>query len=247
MAGGALHTYRRPLAAVLAAVCALALLAGCGEARYDYISNVDEQTYFKLPKGYTQVTEGVGQLDEIYLGTNPESFKALLLRESRWSRVFDASAVPSANHLVTARRTPQPVIYAVVQHLLPEMRDKVSYDYMRDYLWPPVTLASRLAYQERWQQAIATGLVRQGPAPWSGYELLHEQMLTPSEGFRGLRVRYNYEVEDLSVNTFDLTIYTNNDSTVLYALMIRCDFRCYRARIAEFDEIATSFTVRSKA
>jgi len=48
-------------------------------------------------------------------------------------------------------------------------------------------------------------------------------------------------------DTFDLSAYTNNDASIIYALMIRCELQCYRDRVAEINDIATSFTVRSKA
>ena len=224
------------------------LLAGCGEAKYEYVSNVDEQTYYKVPKGYTEVTEEVDELDNFYLSLNVDSATALILRNQRWSKVYDASVAPSSTHLITPRRTPQPVIYSVVQHLLPRMQAIVSYNYMRDYLWPPVTEGARKTYEDGWKEAIETGAVPPGQKPYfSNFEALDDQLLAPSDGIHGLRTIFNYEVADGSVNTFDLTIYTNNDSSVLYALLIRCEFKCYLARKAEFDDIATSFTVRSKA
>ena len=49
------------------------------------------------------------------------------------------------------------------------------------------------------------------------------------------------------MHTFDQTAYANQDSSVLYFLLIRCTASCYRERAVELDNIASSFTVRSKA
>jgi hypothetical protein len=48
-------------------------------------------------------------------------------------------------------------------------------------------------------------------------------------------------------HTFDQTVLTNEDSSILYFLLIRCTAVCYRQRSVEFDNIASSFTVRSAA
>jgi hypothetical protein len=48
------------------------------------------------------------------------------------------------------------------------------------------------------------------------------------------------------MHTFDQTAYANQDSSVLYLMLIRCTARCYRDRAVELDTIATSFTVRSQ-
>jgi hypothetical protein len=244
MASGALRAYQRPLAAAVAAVCALALIAGCGEAKFQYVSNVDEQTYYKVPTGFTEVTEGVDDIVNAYLGLEPESELARQYRAVRWSKVFDASPSPDAGHVTSSRRTVYPVIHSLVQHVMPEVQGIISLDLMRDLIAPPVTKPRRDAAEKEYADAVQGGYPF--PPPFTNFELLYDEVLTPVEGIHGVRTIYNYKLADGSVNTFDRTTLTNNDSTVLYVLLIRCDAECYHSRLAEFNDIATSFTVRSK-
>jgi hypothetical protein len=74
--------------------------------------------------------------------------------------------------------------------------------------------------------------------------LLRDDVLTPHAGLRGVRVTFNYRLLGGTLDTFDQTAYINNDASKEYVLLIRCTARCYRARAAELDAIAKSFTVR---
>ena len=78
-------------------------------------------------------------------------------------------------------------------------------------------------------------------------ELVHSEVLTPSDGLHGVRVIFDYELTNGVLHTFDQTALVNNAGTMLYLLIIRCSTSCYRDRIDELNTIATSFTVRSDA
>jgi hypothetical protein len=79
----------------------------------------------------------------------------------------------------------------------------------------------------------------------TGFELVHDEVLTPSGGLHGVRVVYDYELANGVLHTFDQTALVNNDGSKFYLLIIRCSTSCYRARSSELDTIAKSFTVRS--
>jgi hypothetical protein len=230
---------RRPLVATAAAVAcamvvALVTVTGCGKGEFTYVANSGDKTYFKVPSAWAQVD--ATDVDNVFLGVNSQSQQAQVLRQRSWSTGYDASSEPNAGHMISIYPTEEPVVYSLVLHLMPSMQDVVSFDYLRDVLFPhlPVTKRAR-------EQAAAAGLGLEG------FELLHDAVLTPSDGIRGVRVIYNYELSASTVHTFDLTAYTNHDSSVLYLLLIRCTARCYRERSAELGDIATSFTVRNQA
>src|SRR4051812_36430415 len=106
---GALIKPWRPLVAVLTVVGVLVASAGCGKAKYEYVTNADEQTYYKVPSSYVEVTEDKGLLDDFYfrfIGVDPDSELANLYRSARWSKVFDASPIPSVGHMVATVGTP---------------------------------------------------------------------------------------------------------------------------------------------
>jgi hypothetical protein len=116
-----------------------------------------------------------------------------------------------------------------VAQLTEPQQNAVSLDMLRN-AFLPVTDDAR--------QAAAEAL------PLEGFELLHDEVLTPSNGLHGVRVVYDYELGFGVLHTFDLTALVNNDSSKLYLLIIRCSTSCYRERAGELDTIAKSFTVR---
>jgi hypothetical protein len=208
----------------------LGTVTGCGAPEYQYVTNSDEKTYFKVPTGWAQV-DGA-PVDGFFFGENPDSDLAQKLKQFRWSVAYDSAEEPTAEHLLTFYPTTKPVLYSMVLHLPPALQGGVSLDYLRDMFFP-VTAGARETYQQS-----GNGL--------PGFELLDDEVLTPSEGIRGVRVVYNYELPT-AVHTFDVTAYTSNDSSVVYLFVIRCTARCYRDRAVELNGIATSFTVRSQS
>jgi hypothetical protein len=121
-------------------------------------------------------------------------------------------------------------VYARVAQLTTDEQNAVSLDMLRN-AFLPVTADAR-------QAATAT-------LPLTGFELVHDEVLTPSSGLHGVRVVYDYELGNGVLHTFDQTALVNNDGSKLYLLIIRCSTNCYRQRSGELDTIAKSFTVRS--
>lgn len=213
---------------MIAALALVAVTASCGTPEYTYVKNSGEKTYFKVPHSWHEV--GTQSLDDALSGTNTDSAAAQARQESWWSVAYDASDDPIADHLVTVGLTDDPIVYARVSPLSETQQNSVSLDLLRD-AFLPVTESSR--------QASADTLTL------TGFELVHDEVLTPSGGLHGVRVVYDYELENGVLHTFDQTALVNNAGTMLYLLIIRCSTSCYRERSSELDTIATSFTVRS--
>jgi len=223
---------RRWAAGSVALLGLIALLAGCGKPEFRYVSNPDEKTYFKVPSDWHEIDSSA--VDEGFGGSaNPDSATAMIQKQLRWSSAFDAAEDPRPEHMTRVISSPDPVLYVTVRHQTPGEQDTVSFDTMRDYFLP-VTADTRA-------QAEQAGL------SLTGFELLYDQVLTGENGLHGVRVVYNYEFPTGVMHTFDQTAYANQDSSILYFLLIRCTASCYRERAVELDNIATSFTVRSKA
>ena len=219
-------------AGVLAASMAA---AGCGKAEYTYVSNSDDKTYFKVPSGWSEAD--VKPVDDYFawsiFDVEPDSATRDRVDQIFWSAVYDAAEEPTGHHMVTSYPTGEPVAYSLVMHMPESLRGPVSLDYLRN-MFLPVTDSVRAAYDEA------------GDSGLSGFELLQDEVLTPADGIRGVRVVYNYRLSSGVVHTIDLTAHANNDSSVIYLLLIRCTASCYQERAAELNEIATSFTVRSQ-
>jgi len=201
--------------------------AACGAPEFTYVKNSDQKTYFKVPHEWQET--GTQALDNLLSGANPDSATAEMRQKLWWSVAYDASADPSAEHLLTAASTAQPIVYARVSQLTKPQQNAVSLDMLRNAILP-VTAAAR--------EASTLDL--------TDFELIHDEVLTPSNGLHGVRVVFDYALANGVLHTFDQTAFVNNDGSKLYLLMIRCSTSCYRARSDELDTIATSFTVRSK-
>jgi hypothetical protein len=214
--------------AVLVVVVALGA-AACGTPEFTYVKNSDQKTYFRVPRDWRET--GTDTLDNVLSGTNPDSATAEMRQKLWWSVAYDASAYPTAEHLLTDRVTAEPIVYARVAQLTKTQQNAVSLDLLRN-VFLPVTADAR--------EAAA------GTIALTDFELVHDEVLTQSGGLHGVRVIFDYVLGGGVLHTFDQTALVNNDGSKLYLLIIRCSTSCYRERSGELDEIAKSFTVRSK-
>jgi hypothetical protein len=213
---------------VAGSLIAAIMAAGCGAPEYEYVKNSEEQTYFKVPRSWQKVDQDA--LNLWAADADADSQLGKLRQELMWNVAYDASKAPSATHVYSLIPTPDPVAWAKVERLAPAQSNRISFDALRNMVLP-VT--------EDLREASA-----QAGSMLSGFELLHDEVLTPSEGLRGVRVVYNYELLGV-LHTFDLTALVNNDASRLYLLFVRCSARCYTERAEELNGIVTSFTVRS--
>jgi hypothetical protein len=216
-------------AAALVAVAIIIGAGACGAPEFTYVKNSGKKTYFKVPHDWHQI--GTSSLDDLLSGTNPDSAAASVRQQSWWSVAYDASTDPAPEHLVTNGETDAPIVYARIASLSTTQQNEVSLDLLRN-IFLPVTDDAR-------QAAAASS------SQLTGFELVHDEVLTPSSGLHGVRVIYDYELANGVLHTFDQTALVNNDGSKLYLLIIRCSTSCYRQRSSELDTIAKSFTVRS--
>ena len=223
-------------ASLLALVLVGALFAtACGKPAYTYVSNKDANTYFKVPSDWTQSKDTTG-LDftfahAVFNVTDMHSQLFDTFQKVRWSVEYQSP--PDINAQLDG-----PLAYGLVTPVLPSFQGNISLDWLRDMLGDPVSIGART-------QAIASG---QGLP--RGFELLNDEVLTPSPGRHGVRVIYNLFVfvDQLGngfLATYDLTAITNDDSSLVYALLVGCTAECYRKNAVKINDVVTSFTVRS--
>jgi hypothetical protein len=211
------------------AVAAILFSAACAAPEYTYVKNSGQKTYFKVPHDWQQT--GTDSLDDMLSGTNPDSATKAARQRAWWSVAYDASTSPDARHLVINGVTDQPIVYARISPLSQTQQNAVSLDMLRNVILP-VTDDARAA------ATASTDL--------TDFELLHDEVLAPRNGLRGVRVVFDYVLGSGVMHTFDETALVNNDNSKLYLLIIRCSTACYQARYDELETIATSFTVRSQ-
>lgn len=213
------------LAVVCAAVLAVSALAGCGSSGYLYASDTHDKAFFKVPTGWHQVDPHfVAQVQASLLAKSAAGAAGGALA---WSRVYTSAVHPSALSLLTA--SSQPTVYASVQDLHDSLRAQLSFDLMRNLLFPVTTSA---------RQADAAAGEKLPP----GFVLLLNATITTKDGMRGINELYEFDIGG-KATAFDQTVLTNTATTKLYLLLVQCDQDCFLAHKTQIAAVVHSFTV----
>jgi len=220
-----LKQLRRTAVAVTLAATALALIAGCGAPSFKYAADSADHAYFKVPASWQQVS--------------PDKLAAVqgaLLNNSAagpaggsfiWSRAYSGAQKPALSTLLVGSNTP--AVYASVQSLKDALRSALSFDEMRDLLFP-VTSQAR-------QAAAAAG------ENLTGFSLVQSTVISLPGGIHGINELYEFNVGGLP-DAFDQTVLTNGDTTKLYLLLVQCYQDCFASHAAQIKAVVDSFTVR---
>jgi hypothetical protein len=203
----------------------LGLLSGCGAPAYVYVGDTSDQSYFQIPSSWPEVNpHSLADAQQAVLngsaaGPSGGSFD--------WSRAYSAVADNGAVDVFTA--APQPVVYSSVQTLGTALRQDLSFDEMRDLLFPVTSQARK--------QAAADG------STLTGFTALNSHVITDKDGVRGINELFEYTVNGLP-DAFDLTVLTNSQTTKLYLLLVQCFQDCFTAHLAQIKQVVSSFVVR---
>jgi hypothetical protein len=215
----------RRMATGLVAAGLLAMVAGCAAPAYNYAADSADHAYFKVPASWRLANSqvlAVTQASELANSAAGPAGGSLA-----WSRAYAAQWNASAGTMLTA--STEPVVYASVQALAPQLREVLSFDSMRDLLFP-VTPGAR-------QQAAAAG------SHATGFHLFSSTEITTHDGVRGINELYAYTIGG-QPDVFDQTVLTNSATTKLYLLLVQCYENCFVAHLAQIKDVVDSFTVR---
>jgi hypothetical protein len=219
---------RRRLGALsLVLVAALLLSAGCGKPAYTYVKNSNVKTYFKVPAEWTPTdteSDDYRFAQILFAAENRDSQAYMDFRHLRWSVEYNSP-------FDEKDQTDGPITYGLVTPVPTWAQGVISLDAMRNLI-APVTAAA---------QAQAAAKQQLPPA----FEVLDDEVLTPEPGMRGVRVVYNAANDEVHLYTYDFTMMTNNDSTVVYILYLWCPTKYYRQNMVKINDVVTSFTVRN--
>ena len=213
------------VAVAVAVIAAGLLAAACGAPSYTYAVDSQDQVYFKVPPSWKPINQQL--LTRAQAADLTNSLAGPVGGPILWSRAYDASAAPSANHIFTV--TTEPVVYASVQGLSPQLRAVISFNTMRDLLLPVTDTA-------RTRAAAAHATI-------PGFQSFVDQVITSSDGIRGINEIFKYDLGG-SREIFDQTVLTNNPTTKLYMLLVQCDYACFVANKTQIATVVQSFTVR---
>jgi len=200
------------------------VLAGCGAPSYVYASDSADEAYFKVPANWHEVNpEFLADTQESLLS---KSLAGAAGGAFTWSRAYAAASSPSSISLLEASNAP--VVYASVQNLRDSLRSELSFDVMRDLLFP-VTPSAR-------QEATEAG------DTLTGFELIDTSTITNKYGMRGINELYEYTIGG-QPDAFDQTVLTNAATTKLYLLLVQCYQACFLAHEAQIEAVVRSFNV----
>lgn len=216
---------RRTAAVLATAGFALTLLAGCGAPSYTYAADTVDHAYFKVPASWQQVSpDKLAEVQNAFLSNSAAGSAG---GSFIWSRAYSDTARPLLTTLLAGSRTP--VVYASVQSLKDALRSALSFDEMRDLLFP-VTSQAR-------QAAAAAG------QNLTGFSLVSSTTITFRDGIHGINELFVFNVGGLP-DAFDQTVLTNSDTTKLYLLLVQCYQDCFISHKAQIKAVVDSFTVR---
>jgi len=219
-----IRQFRRSAVALVAAGTVLAGLSACAAPSYTYASDSADQAYFKVPSAWPQVGPQTMSTFQLSLGTTLVGTGSGSLA---WTRAYDAASDPSANFLLIG--SPTPVVYASVHDLATDLRNALSFNQMRDLVFP-VTAGAR-------RQAAASGI------NLNGFTLFGSSTITTKDGVRGINELYGFVARGKPL-VFDQTVLTNSSTTKLYLLLVQCDEKCFSSNVAQIKTVVQSFTVR---
>jgi hypothetical protein len=205
--------------------CALLLglgvtLSGCAAPQYTYVGNSGQNTYFKVPYAWHKISDS----------SLAKELKSTIGAGGSWTIAYEAGHKTSATDFLSFGAG-HPFVFAEVGQLNSTATAQLSYDSLRDFLFP-VTQTAR-------QNATAQGY------PLSGFKQIRDQTLTLSQGVHGVRETFNYTYSGLA-DTFDEVALTNADQTVVYLLLLHCTTSCYSSDLSEINDVMSSFTIRSQ-
>jgi hypothetical protein len=225
---------------VVGAVALSLGLSACGGSSYRYIKSADDSAYFKVPSKWTayntrdlvlaeaQVNEQLGR---------PQSVDDMRLNAAlNWRMGFDSSAEPSPINVVVAY-SDQLVVDARVRALLPDERQNVDIDHLRNLTIPVDQLAAQ-------QQEADKGKPPQLSIN-KDFEVRVNQEIARPGGFHGLQTIVNVRAPDPDnrVFVFNQLALLDANNTKLYVLSIHCETICYAQNQRTVQKIVDSFTV----
>jgi hypothetical protein len=213
---------------MIAAGCLLAGVSACGSPAYTYATDSQDQTYFKVPSSWYQINPR--ELAEVQSALLVKSPLGALGGSYSWSRAYSALPNPPADRILTA--STEPIVYVSVQNMDATLRSELSFDVMRDVLFP-VTATAR-------QEAAAAG------AKLSGFNQISSSTFTTGYGLRGINELYEYNVGGVP-DAFDQTVLTNVATDKLYVMLVQCYQACFVANEKQIATIINSFLVRGSS
>lgn len=217
---------RRRGAILVALFLGLAILAGsCSNSGFLYVSSSDRNAYFKVPANWKFFDK------RDLLVASGASLSDATNKQVPWLIGFDSDPKPSVDHIIELGYAPvYPVVQAEVQSLPFDVRDQLSLEGMRNFVYDVDQLQRR-----------------------NFVEILDYKPVTLTGGLHGIRMTFQVALHGLSSVSLDnqviwITQVTLVDAATqkLYLFVVRCESHCYQANKNLIDVIVDSWTVKER-
>jgi hypothetical protein len=206
-----------------ALLLATALVSGCAPARYTYISDSSNSTYFKVPHYW-------GQVSSTSLCQQLETYSQSSECPSYWTIAYEGQHDASASGFFDFDLN-KPFVYSQVEPYESQTGSALTDETLEDAFLP--------VSEEAREEDSLEGF------PLTNFKSLLDTTVSLSGGFHGVREVFDYTEPGAQADTFDEIVLTNGNSSDIYMLLLHCTTSCYAQDQATINDVMSSFTVRS--
>lgn len=200
------------------------MLTSCVSPSFTYVADSGNNTYFKVPYGWQQVAP-------TDLCTELKAISGATSCPTSWTIAYEAGqGKPIARDFLSAKVS-RPFVFAEVTPYNSQTGTPLTDETLRDFFLP-VTAAARA-------QFAAAG------TPLTGFRQIRDSTIKSRGGVHGVRETFNYSFPGQGADTFDEVAMTNSAGTIVYFIVVHCTQSCYSQEKIAFDDVVSSFIVRS--
>jgi hypothetical protein len=215
----------RIVAAFSGCAVLLAVLAGCAAPAYTYAADKTDGAYFKVPSSWNPIPDvGLADIDQTVLANSLAGPQGGQLT---WAHGYVGSSTLDLSKVLLGSSVP--IVYASVQDVSTTVRSALSYNIMKDLIYP-VTTSVRQAAQ-------------QSGATWaSTFQPIRSTLITQHDGVHGIIEEFTYQINGRTDVVLE-SVLTNTPTTKLYQLFVQCYASCFLKHRTQIVAILQSFTV----
>jgi hypothetical protein len=207
-----------------AALVVLAVSAGCAGSGYSYLSNREENLYFKVPDDWTVFTT-----KDLVEGAEDGNTRT-------WVRGFAAGQRPTIDNVFTIM-SELPRGYVEVLRLEPDERDTIDLATLRG-----TNFGSDQATGEPIDPLVYEQQHPDGPLTVLGYD----DNVVLSHGPHGVHIRVAIAADGTNdAAIVDQTVLVDKATTKRYVLSIGCSAKCFKANKKVIQEVIESWTLEA--
>lgn len=205
---------------IVVALLALLMLSACTPSK-QYDGSKSEGAFFAVPNGWTKISQSKLDSEE-----GKDATDAALERLSlvTFQVGYTKRAKIEARDVFMLKPTEEPVMYVRFRELLPEERNAISLNTLRNLIFPITDVLDGTINNDR------------------NFEIFDDQEVV-EKGARGVNLLYSFDYEGVNTTVNQIALYSNDQSKI-YLFVIRCSTECYNKNLDEIDEIVKSITVR---